>query len=108
MKKAFTTALAVILVLATVLSLASCSLQSKLVGTWKGSANEYTFNDDGTGTLSVPHGVGVPFKYTVEKDQLTITEDTVLSEPKVYTATIKGDTLTLADSSETITLTKQK
>lgn len=53
------------------LCLVGCSSTSKLIGTWTGM-NSFTFNKDGTGTISFGENVINEFKYKVSDDVITL------------------------------------
>ena len=113
---------AVLLVLALAAALFSgcggVDLKAKRIqGTWKGEVNilgvttatEYTFNEDGTGSMSGALGLGLAIKYTLEDDQLTITTDTpIVQQTLHYTVSYDSGKLVLTDEQGTaLVLTKQ-
>ena len=108
----------VLLVILAVFTLVSCSLESKIQGTWEETNNllgvdiktEYTFNDDGTGKIKVAGELAVDMTYTVDGDTLTITTDMVITKStETYKASIDGDTLTLVgENGLETTLTRVK
>lgn len=97
--------LAVILLFVTVGSLVACG-ESPLVGSWTHSSEElagirihsgYTFNKDGTGSLTV---AGIEMGMTYEEDDDTITLQYKIgsvSVEKSYRYRIEDDTLILQD-----------
>ena len=109
--------LAAILVLALLLGACGKITPARLKGTWTGETNilgvvtktEYTFNEDGTGTISGALGIGVAMHYTVEGDTLTVVTDTaILSQTMVYTVAIEDGALVLTDEKgEALRLTRQ-
>ncbi len=111
MKRAFAIILVVVM---TTVMLSSCTLPwQSVVGTWKreetilGVVTEttYVFNEDGTGTMTLV--LDFDFTYTIEGNQLTITTTTLgIESSEVYTYKRSGNTLTLTNDSETITLEK--
>lgn len=100
--KKLSLALALILVLGI---LASCGANS-LVGTWEGSGASYTFNSDGTGTMTVA-GIDVPMTWKASGNKITFTTGGVNEE---NTYKISGDTLTIESSAlgMSMSLTKVK
>lgn len=100
--KKLSLALALILVLGI---LASCGAASP-VGTWEGGGAAYTFNSDGTGTMTVA-GVEVPMTWKTSGNKITFTTNGI-SEENTYK--ISGNTLTLESSAlgMSMSLTKTK
>ena len=96
--------------LVMVMSLVACG-DSGIVGTWSvaqdGIEVTYTFNSDGTGSMTVL-GIPVDMKYTTSGDTLKITvsffgqEDT-----QEMTYKVDGNKLTLTDDGESVVLTKK-
>ncbi|MBE6916698.1 MAG: hypothetical protein E7470_02160 [Ruminococcaceae bacterium] len=108
-------AIAAVLVLVLVLSLSACTPQKKVLGTWKHQSNVfgivtetlYTFNEDGTGTMSTL--VDIAFTYTIDDNVLRITTTVLeMSHTDTYTYQFDGDKLTLTGDNETLELTKVK
>lgn len=107
----------VLLVVALAMTLLGCSQKAALVGQWSykeslwGVATEtvYTFEKDGSGTVSTLLGVNLVISYTVEENQLTIHSSVFgVDSTEAYTFTVKGDTLTLVSSDKTMQLTRVK
>lgn len=110
-------AVALLMVTVLVLAMTGCSQKAALVGQWSykeslwGVATEtiYTFEKDGSGTVSTLLGVDLVISYTVQEDQLTINSSVFgVDSTEVYTFTVKGDTLTLVASDKTMQLTRVK
>lgn len=108
MKKTLCIILAVMLL---AVSLCACGGSSNIVGSWSGTAEgiavTMTFEDDGTGVMSVMGGLASEeFTYTMEGDNVTVT--TADGDVETYDYSIDGDTLTLTYGDEVMTLTKVK
>ncbi len=97
-----------------VLSLAACgeSKKSDLAGSWSGNNGGYdvtfTFNEDGTGEMSIS-GIQLNITYTVDGDTLTVNKtvlDGTQTEDYTYKLSNKGKTLTLTSASGDTELTK--
>ena len=97
-----------------VLSLAACGERKKsdLAGSWSGSNGGYdvtfTFNEDGTGEMSIS-GIQLNITYTVDGDTLTVNKtvlDGTQTEDYTYKLSNKGKTLTLTSASGDTELTK--
>lgn len=109
---------AIISLFAVLVSLVSCaSVEKSIVGTWRTKSNllglvtdsTIRFNSDGSGARSTVLGIEEAFTYTIDKDKLTITTNTLGIKSTVeYTVTIKGDVLTLAGDGNTVEYTKDK
>lgn len=109
--------LAVVLALALLLGACGKITPARLQGTWTGESSilgvvtktEYTFNEDGTGTISGALGIGVAMHYTLEDDTLTVVTDTaILSQTLVYTVGFeKGDLLLTEANGDVLRLTRQ-
>lgn len=106
---------ALLMVAVVVLSLVGCTQKAALVGKWTyreslwGISTEtvYTFDKDGTGTISTLLGVDLVIDYTVDGDQLTINSNLFgVDSTEVYTFKVKGDTLTLVSGETTMQLTR--
>lgn len=88
------------------------SKKSELTGSWTGSNGGYevtfTFNEDGTGSMSIS-GIQLNISYSVDGDKLTVNK-TVLegtqTEDYTYKLSNKGKTLTLTSASGETELTK--
>ena len=102
------------LIIAVVLTV-SCGAAERIVGTWKNQntvlgvvvETTYVFNEDGTGSIGALLDIPINMTYVVEKDVLTITYNTLGVETIIeYTVAFSGETLTLTNDSETITLKK--
>lgn len=99
--------------------LAGCSSYEKqIVGVWKsqkttlGIVTEtvYTFNEDGTGNTSGVLGLNLDMTYVITDSTITITyaSDVIdIQSQKIFTYTLKKDTLVLTEGSESTTFTKQ-
>lgn len=109
--------LSILIALAMMLSLlCACSTPEKeIVGSWKnqktvlGIVTEtlYTFNEDGTGTISGI--VSVAFTYSFADEKLTIkTEALGIENTETYSYQFDKDSLILTGESETINLEKIK
>lgn len=108
-----------IILFAIVISLSGCTDalgEQLIIGTWSTQTNilgvvtetEYTFNEDGTGSMSTVLGIGIATTYTIDEDKIIIITDTpTLQKTFTYTYEFVEDTLVLTDSdgSQTI-LTK--
>ena len=97
-----------------VLSLAACgeSKKSDLAGSWSGNNGGYdvtfTFNEDGTGEMSIS-GIQLNITYTVDGDTLTVNKtvlDGTQTEDYTYKLSNKGKTLTLTCASGDTELSK--
>ena len=97
-----------------VLSLAACggSKKSDLTGGWSGNNGgykvEFTFNEDGTGSMSIS-GIQLTINYSIDGDKLTISKtviDGTQSDEYTYKLSNKGKTLTLTNDSGTTELSK--
>lgn len=97
-------------------ALSGCSNEKKLIGTWINQTEtlgvvvetSYTFNENGSGSLTSALGVGLSFDYTVDGDNLTIVTSVLgIASTNVYTFSISGDTLTLTKDGTSTVLTKQ-
>ena len=114
MKKVISCVL-ILVCLLTVFS--SCAKpEKKIVGTWTGEQNilgvvakyAFTFNEDGTGTMTAALDIGVAMTYTIEDDKLNITTSVLgISNTKTYTFTFEGDQLILTEDENRIVLTKE-
>lgn len=78
-----------------------------IIGTWSTQTNilgvvtetEYTFNEDGTGSMSTVLGIGIATTYTIDEDKIIIITDTpTLQKTFTYTYEFVEDTLVLTDS----------
>lgn len=108
--------IAAVLILAAVGSLVACG-ENKPVGTWVISSETiagisvsagYTFNEDGTGIMSVT-GVEMGMTYEVEGDEMTIHYKIGnVSVNKTLRYHVDGDTLTLNDGDVETKLTRKK
>lgn len=102
---------AVILIICSLFT--ACNNNTSIYGTWVLTENdakiEYTFNEDGTGSISTMAGMlKVDFAYKITDGKLTFYEvgDAVMgSEP--YECSISSDKLTLKLGSEEIVLEKK-
>lgn len=97
-----------------VLSLVACggSKQSELAGSWSGNNGGYdvtfTFNEDGTGVMSIS-GIKLNTTYSIDGDKLTVNKtvlDGTQTEEYTYKLSNKGKTLTLTSASGDTELTK--
>lgn len=114
--KKVTAIIAVLLIVCSMLSACSQSGEGNtpsLFGKWVYTIDDvditYSFNSDGTGSISTMGGmINVSFAYQLNNGEITFHEvgNTVMGE-KPYSYTIKDDTLTLTNSEETLTLTKK-
>ena len=117
MKKFLCVALAFIVM---AVSLAGCAAltEKAIIGTWTSQTTvlgvvaetEYTFNEDGTGSLSTGGlGIGIAMNYTINEDKLTITTNTLgVQITTEYTFELDGDSLILTDKDGSVTtLTKE-
>ena len=106
-----------ILVLVCVLTVLTACGNSprRLIGTWTGETSvlgvvakySFTFNEDGTGSMTAALDIGVATTYTVDGDQLSITYSVLgIGTTKTYTFSFEGDNLILNDGSVAIVLTK--
>ena len=106
------------LLLTLLLFLCSCGLENAIVGTWTSeetvlgitAKTSYTFEKDGTGSVSTVLDVNVPFTYTVEKNTLTITKSVlgVVADKDVYKISIRGGVLSMDSDTLSLRLTKEK
>lgn len=96
------------------LTLAACKdgKKSNLVGSWTGNNGGYdvtfTFNEDGTGQMSIS-GIQLNVTYSVDGDKLTLNKtvlDGTQTEDYTYKLSNKGRTLTLTSASGDTELTK--
>lgn len=99
-------------ILSLLLSLAACG-KAKLQGSWSTGDNEdvqytFTFNDDGTGSMSFSGLNALQIKYSTDNDKLTI-EYTILGEvqKEEFTYELSKDKLTLTQNGESVTLEKK-
>lgn len=108
---------ALLLVLVLMLCFAGCTPQQKIIGTWKNQTSalgvvvetSYTFNEDGTGTMSTFLLTGIAFTYTISGDVLTITSNVLGVEGTTeFQVEFEGDRLTMTANGESVTLTKEK
>ena len=89
------------------LSFVACknSKNSELTGSWTGSNGGYeiafTFNEDGTGVMSIS-GIQLNISYSVDGEKLTINK----TEDYTYKLSNKGKKLTLTSASGETELTK--
>jgi hypothetical protein len=107
----------VLIVLCILTVFASCAKpEKKILGTWTGEENilgvvakySFTFNEDGTGSVTAALDVGAAMTYKIEGDQLSVTTSVLgISNTRTYTFVFEGDTLILNDGSKQITLTKE-
>lgn len=89
---------------------------NSIVGTWVGEDSgvtvSFSFNDDGTGNLSIAGGlITAGFTYADEGGNLVLTPDENMEEYLSFhdlSYTIDGDTMTLTDSDTTYTLTRSE
>ncbi len=110
MKKIISVLVAVLIV---AISLSGCAevnekLNEKLIiGTWTAQNNvlgvvtesKYTFNEDGTGSMSTVLGIEIAITYTITEDALTINTDTPGFQMNYnYTYEFSDGNLTLTDS----------
>lgn len=106
--------LASALVISMILVLCACATPEKsIVGTWKSQSSvlgivtetTYTFNEDGTGSLT--NVFSVDFTYSFSEDKLLITTSTLgIENTEEYTFKFSGDTLVLTGAKETLHLEK--
>lgn len=103
------------LLLLVVLVLSACTPQKLIVGTWKSqetvlgvvTETSYTFNEDGTGTMTSVLGVEVAITYTIDEDLLTVKTDVLgVESTESYTYEFSGDQLILTNNDGSMTLTK--
>lgn len=96
------------------LSFVACknSKNSELTGSWTGSNGGYeiafTFNEDGTGVMSIS-GIQLNISYSVDDEKLTINKtvlDGTQTEDYTYKLSNKGKKLTLTSASGETELTK--
>ncbi len=116
MKKALSILVALLVV---VIGLSGCAglnesmNERMIIGTWTAKNNvfgvvtetEYTFNEDGTGSMSTVLGIGIATTYTIDEDSITINTDTPgLQMNYTYTYEfVDGDlVLTGSDGTQTI------
>lgn len=110
--------MSVVLVVLCVLTLFSgcANPEKKIIGTWNGEENvlgvvakySFTFNEDGTGSMTAALDIGVAMTYTIEDDKLNITTSILgINNTKTYTYAFEGDQLLLTEGDTTIMLTKQ-
>ena len=115
MKKTISILLAVLVV---AISLCGCEAlnEKRIVGTWTAETSvfgvvtetEYTFNEDGTGTMSTVLGIGIAINYTIDDDKIMINTDTpTLQMSTNYTYEFVDDTLVLTDSDGAQTILKK-
>lgn len=108
---------AFMLVTVIALSLFACAAPEKaIVGSWKTQSKvldsvtietTYTFNEDGTGSLS--NVIDIAFTYSIEGDKLSITTTTLgIENTEEYFFDLQGSKLTLTDAKNTIELEKVK
>ncbi len=102
----------VALVLAVMLTfaMAGCG-KSSLIGTWEatqdGIKTSYTFEEDGTGKMSVM-GFDVDMTYTTSGDKLTVKSSVLgMETEESYTYKVSDKTLTLKDGDKTWELKKK-
>ena len=102
---------AVILIICSLFT--ACNNDASIYGTWVLTENdakiEYTFNEDGTGTISAVAGMlKVNFAYKISGGNLTFYEvgDTVMGTAP-YECSISSNKLTLKLGSEEIVLEKK-
>ncbi len=86
--------------------------KSELVGSWTGNNGGYevtfTFNEDGTGSMSIS-GIQLSISYSVDGETLTVNKtvlDGTQTEDYTYKLSNKGKTLTLTSASGETELTK--
>ncbi len=96
------------------LSFVACgsSKKSELLGSWTGNNGGYevtfTFNEDGTGSMSIS-GIQLSISYSVDGETLTVNKtvlDGTQTEDYTYKLSNKGKTLTLTSASGETELTK--
>ena len=114
MKKVISCVLIVVCVLTV---FAACTKpEKKILGTWTGEENvlgvvakySFTFNENGTGSMTAALDVGVAMTYTIDGDKLSITTAILgISNTKTYTYAFEDDHLILNDGENQITLTKE-
>ena len=94
----------ILAVLITVIAVfAGCGKEATVVGTWEGDDYTYTFNDDGTGKISVSIT-----SYEAKDGKLSITISFLgTEETDEYTYSIKKNVLSLSDGNNTIELNKK-
>ena len=107
--KNFKKLVAAVLVSLMTLALVACggsSSKNSLPGTWESSddssSTQYTFNEDGTGTVSVGTGITLNLTYATDGNKLSVSMTYLGSEQKdEYTYEIKDGKLVLTNSSGT-------
>ena len=113
--KKFKKLVAAVLVSVMALGLVACggsSSKNSLPGTWgsadESSSTQYTFNEDGTGTVTVGTGITLNLTYTTDGNKLSISMNYLGSEQKdEYTYEIKDGKLILTNSSGTTEYSKK-
>lgn len=107
---------ATLLLMAMALMFCFCAVPEKsIVGEWTSKVTvlgvvtetTYTFNDDGTGSIS--NVLDIAFTYAFEDEKLVMTMSILGMESSIeYDYSFKGDTLVLTSEGESVTLEKVK
>ena len=92
---------ALLLILAALLTLAACGSKDALAGTWSADLGDdgvitWTFNGKGKCTMENAY-MKQNGTYTIDGDQLTVTLE-AWSEPSTYTFSVDGSSLTMNEN----------
>ncbi len=117
MKKFLTVTIAVIMIAVTLFGCTDVMAEKMIVGTWTAETNilgvvaetEYSFYEDGTGSMTTMLGIGIAIDYTIDEEKIIITTDTpTIQKTDIYTYEFVEDQLILTSDDVKIVLTKKQ